>query len=134
MVAAVSLACNVRDGYRFLHDYVVVDALASWTLVCTALVYCLASIYAVGYMRLLAEERERLPNFYALFALFAATMICGPIMNNIACVNCHRNDGGGFPTTGSSNSGMLMRISIPGSDAHGGPLAAPGFGVQLGGL
>jgi CxxC motif-containing protein (DUF1111 family) len=55
----------------------------------------------------------------------------GPIMNNIACVNCHRNDGGGFPTTGSSNSGMLMRISIPGSDAHGGPLAAPGFGVQI---
>ncbi|QIE28161.1 NAD(P)H-quinone oxidoreductase subunit 2 (plasmid) [Caballeronia sp. SBC1] len=83
VVAALSLACNVKDGYRFLHDYVVVDALATWTLVCTALVYCLASIYAVGYMRLLAEERERLPNFYALFALFAATMICGPIMNNI---------------------------------------------------
>jgi len=83
VVAAVSLACNVKDGYRFLHHYVVVDALAAWTLVCTALVYCLASIYAVGYMRLLAEERERLPNFYALFALFAATMICGPIMNNI---------------------------------------------------
>ncbi|WP_213765707.1 hydrogenase 4 subunit F [Caballeronia sp. dw_19] len=83
VLAAVSLACNVKDGYRFLHDYVVVDALAVWTLVCTALVYCLASIYAVGYMRLLAEERERLPNFYALFALFAVTMICGPIMNNI---------------------------------------------------
>lgn len=83
VVAAVLLACNVKDGYRFLHDYVVVDALAAWTLVCTALVYCLASIYAVGYMRLLAEECERLPNFYALFALFAATMICGPIMNNI---------------------------------------------------
>jgi len=83
VVAAVSLACIVKDGYRFLHDYVVVDALAVWTLVCTALVYCLASIYAVGYMRLLTEELERLPNFYALFALFAATMICGPIMNNI---------------------------------------------------
>ncbi len=55
----------------------------------------------------------------------------GPIMNNIACVNCHRNDGGGFPTTGSSNSGMLMRISIPGMDPYGGPLAAPGFGVQI---
>ena len=83
VVAALSLACTVKDGSRFLHDYVVVDALAAWTLVCTALVYCLASIYAVGYMRLLVEERERLPNFYALFALFAATMICGPIMNNI---------------------------------------------------
>jgi CxxC motif-containing protein (DUF1111 family) len=55
----------------------------------------------------------------------------GPIMNNIACVNCHRNDGGGFPTLGSSNSGMLMRISIPGSGPYGGPLAAPGFGVQI---
>jgi CxxC motif-containing protein (DUF1111 family) len=55
----------------------------------------------------------------------------GPIFNNLSCVNCHRNDGGGFPTLGSSNSGMLMRISIPGTDAHGGPLAAPGFGVQV---
>lgn len=55
----------------------------------------------------------------------------GPIFNNISCVNCHRNDGGGFPTLGSSNSGMLMRISIPGADAHGGPVAAPGFGLQV---
>lgn len=55
----------------------------------------------------------------------------GPIFNNIACVNCHRNDGGGFPTMGSSNSGMLMRISIPGTDVHGGPVAAPGFGLQI---
>ncbi|HEX9513778.1 MAG TPA: di-heme oxidoredictase family protein [Puia sp.] len=55
----------------------------------------------------------------------------GPIFNNLSCVNCHRNDGGGFPGTGSSNSGLLMRISIPGTDEHGGPLGAPGFGVQL---
>ncbi len=55
----------------------------------------------------------------------------GPVFNNIACINCHRNDGGGFPTFGSSNSGMLMRISIPGTDQHGGALAAPGFGVQV---
>lgn len=55
----------------------------------------------------------------------------GPVFNNISCVNCHRNDGGGFPSTGSSSSGMLMRISIPGTDAHGGPLAAAGFGLQV---
>jgi CxxC motif-containing protein (DUF1111 family) len=55
----------------------------------------------------------------------------GPVYNNIACINCHRNDGGGFPSFGSSTSGMLMRISIPGADEHGGPLAAPGFGVQI---
>lgn len=55
----------------------------------------------------------------------------GPIFNNLACINCHRNDGGGFPSTGSSNSGLLFRISIPGMDEHGGPLAAPGFGLQV---
>ena len=55
----------------------------------------------------------------------------GPIFNNLACINCHRNDGGGFPSTGSSNSGMLLRISVPGMDEHGGPLGAPGFGAQI---
>lgn len=55
----------------------------------------------------------------------------GPVFNNIACINCHRNDGGGFPSFGSATSGMLLRISIPGSDEHGGPLAAPGFGLQI---
>lgn len=55
----------------------------------------------------------------------------GPVFNNISCVNCHRNDGQGFPTLGSSNSGMLMRISVDGTDDFGGPKAAPGFGVQL---
>lgn len=72
------------DGPRtFVAGYVILDALAAWTLVCTCAVYCLASIYAIGYMRLLKDEAARLPGFYALFALFAATMICGPLMNNV---------------------------------------------------
>ncbi len=55
----------------------------------------------------------------------------GPIFNNISCVNCHRNDGEGIPTAGFSNSGLLMRLSLPGVDANNGPLAVPGFGTQL---
>lgn len=83
LCAALTLAFT-RDGPRqFLNGYVLVDALGAWTLVCTAVVYFLASIYAIGYMRLLPEEHDRLPQFYALFALFAATMVCGPLMNNI---------------------------------------------------
>src|ERR1700712_1573901 len=50
----------------------------------------------------------------------------GPVYNNVSCINCHRNDGEGLPTTGSSNSGMLMRISVPGADKYGGPLPASG--------
>ncbi len=55
----------------------------------------------------------------------------GPIFNNVSCINCHRNDGGGFPSTGSATSGLLMRISQTGTEVHGGPLAVPGFGTQL---
>ena len=56
--------------------------LGLWVVLCVALVYVLASIYAVGYMRLLAEEAPRLPWFYALFAGFALTMMVAPFMNN----------------------------------------------------
>jgi CxxC motif-containing protein (DUF1111 family) len=55
----------------------------------------------------------------------------GPIYNNISCVNCHRNDGEGNPTTGSSTAGLLMRISQEGTDANGGPLPIDGFGTQI---
>ncbi len=55
----------------------------------------------------------------------------GPVFNNSSCVNCHHNDGFGLPSFGELGSSMLLRISIPGEDAHGGPLEAPGFGGQL---
>lgn len=55
----------------------------------------------------------------------------GPVYNNISCVNCHRNDAEGIPTAGFSNSGLLCRLSLPGQDSLGGPLAIPGFGTQL---
>ena len=82
-VCALWLVAHVAGPRTFLADYVIFDALAAWTLVCTCAVYCLASVYAIGYMRLLKDEAARLPGFYALFALFAATMICGPLMNNV---------------------------------------------------
>ncbi len=55
----------------------------------------------------------------------------GPVYNNISCVNCHRNDGEGIPTAGFANSGLLFRIAQPGTDKNGGPLAVPGYGLQL---
>lgn len=55
----------------------------------------------------------------------------GPIYNNVSCISCHHNDGKGTATAGTPNSSLLTRISIPGTDIHGGPLDAPGFGTQL---
>lgn len=55
----------------------------------------------------------------------------GPIFNNVSCINCHRNDGGGLPITGSATAGLLIRISQAGTDAQGGPLGIAGFGLQV---
>lgn len=55
----------------------------------------------------------------------------GPIFNNVSCASCHHNDGIGIPTAGQVNSGLLIRLSMPGTDEHGGPMAIPGFGGQL---
>ncbi|HXX62521.1 MAG TPA: di-heme oxidoredictase family protein [Bacteroidota bacterium] len=55
----------------------------------------------------------------------------GPIYNNVSCSSCHHNDGIGIPTAGDPQSALLIRLSLPGADAHGGPLPVPGYGNQL---
>jgi len=71
-----------HKAMTFWNDYVAVDRLSAWVVLCTAIVYLLSSIYAIGYMRLLGEN-QRLYRFYALFAGFAFTTLVGPLMNNI---------------------------------------------------
>jgi hydrogenase-4 component F len=66
----------------FWSGYIIVDRLSAWVVLCSAIVYLLASIYAVGYMRLLKED-GRLYGFYALFAGFGLTTLVGPMMNNV---------------------------------------------------
>jgi hydrogenase-4 component F len=66
----------------FWGDYIIVDRTTAWVVMCTAIVYFLASVYAVGYMRLLNED-ARLFRFYALFAGFGATTLAGPLMNSV---------------------------------------------------
>ena len=72
---------------------------------------------------------------------FAATFVTapavlnpglGPLYNNVACQSCHINDGRGKPEMENGLlASMLLRVSLPGQDAHGGPLAVPGIGTQL---
>jgi hydrogenase-4 component F len=84
VVFVLAIPLTVWSGggpYRFLNDYVVLDLPGAWVILCTSVVYLLASIYAVGYMRQL-EEDERLWAFYALFAGFALTILLSAVMNN----------------------------------------------------
>jgi hydrogenase-4 component F len=83
VAAAIPLAVLSASGpYRFWADYIIVDMPGAWVTLCTSIVYLLASIYAVGYMRLLKEEEEKLWTFYALFAGFALTVLVSTVMNN----------------------------------------------------
>ncbi|MBX7151570.1 thiol oxidoreductase [bacterium] len=55
----------------------------------------------------------------------------GPVFNNTSCINCHVRDGRGLPFVEGSTGSLLFRLSIPGSDEHGGPVGIDGFGGQL---
>jgi hydrogenase-4 component F len=88
VAALVSFACSLAMPWLaggtpppWLDGYLRLDGLAAWTLLCTGIVYLLASIYAVGYMRL-SSEPAHLHRFYALFAAFALSMFVAPLMNN----------------------------------------------------
>ncbi|HXC90553.1 MAG TPA: proton-conducting transporter membrane subunit [Stellaceae bacterium] len=89
VAGAVSFACALPLPFLlggralfYWDGYVILDRVSAWVVLCTAIVYFLASIYAVGYMRLLNEDR-RLFRFYALFAGFALTTLAAPLMNNL---------------------------------------------------
>lgn len=84
---------------------------------------------------------QDLQNHVAGDAVFEATFVSppakingglGPIFNNVSCVSCHNRDGRARPPLSSEPfSGLLFRISSPGTDAHGGPVEVSGFGLQI---
>jgi hydrogenase-4 component F len=82
LVAIVAILLRGTDhAVTYWDGYVILDGFGTWTILCAAIVYFLASIYAVGYMRLLGED-DRLPRFYAMFAGFGLSTLVGPMMNN----------------------------------------------------
>ncbi len=57
----------------------------------------------------------------------------GPSYNAVSCSTCHENNGRGAPPQSPTDPflGLLLRLSIPGMDAHGGPAPEPAYGDQL---
>jgi hydrogenase-4 component F len=82
LVAAIALPFAASQAVHLYAGYLIVDRLGAWVSLCTALVYFLSSLFAIGYMRTLGED-EKLPRFYALFALFALTTLVAPLVHNI---------------------------------------------------
>jgi CxxC motif-containing protein (DUF1111 family) len=57
----------------------------------------------------------------------------GPLSNGEECSDCHAGNGrGSLPdASGGSSNSLLVRLSVPGTDEHGGPLGHPFYGTQL---
>jgi CxxC motif-containing protein (DUF1111 family) len=57
----------------------------------------------------------------------------GPLYNRLACISCHPRNGRGRPPEAADERmlSMLVRLSVPGKDAHGGPKPHPAYGGQL---
>ena len=58
LLVSVPLLVRVLNGpVTLAHSYLRLDLLGAWVILCISIVYTLSSIYAVGYMRLLDEEK-----------------------------------------------------------------------------
>jgi CxxC motif-containing protein (DUF1111 family) len=57
----------------------------------------------------------------------------GPTFNAQSCSSCHFKDGRGAPPEEEDELflGLLVRLSVPGVDDYGGPLAEPNYGGQF---
>jgi CxxC motif-containing protein (DUF1111 family) len=57
----------------------------------------------------------------------------GPTFNAKSCSSCHFKDGRGAPPASDDEPfvGLLLRLSVPGEDEHGGPKPEPSYGDQL---
>jgi CxxC motif-containing protein (DUF1111 family) len=57
----------------------------------------------------------------------------GPVFNRTACRECHEGNGKGQPpeAVGDPMKSILVRMSVPGENEHGGPKGVPNYGDQL---
>jgi CxxC motif-containing protein (DUF1111 family) len=57
----------------------------------------------------------------------------GPMFNRVSCSGCHTKDGRGQPPANAQGpmDSMLLRISVPGKNEHGGVKPVPAYGDQL---
>ncbi|MBC7451247.1 MAG: thiol oxidoreductase, partial [Cytophagales bacterium] len=73
-------------------------------------------------------------NWIAAPASASARDGLGPLFNTNSCSGCHLLDGRGRPPLYPGEelvNGLLFRLSVSGSDAHGAPLEEPHYGGQF---
>ena len=116
---------------------IAIDASAVETIVADTSV----DAFARPMQGLLPSERERFFNGRSLIhqswvvapSKDASVSGLGPLYNSLACISCHPRNGRGRPPDGPDErmQSTLVRLSVAGQDAHGGPRPHPVYGGQL---
>jgi CxxC motif-containing protein (DUF1111 family) len=100
-----------------------------------------STAYALPARNLSSEHRDRFSlgdhffnrNWVTAPASISGNDGLGPTFNATSCSACHFKDGRGAPPAGPGDPflGLLLRLSVPGEDQHGGPLPEPRYGGQF---
>ncbi len=83
--------------------------------------------------QLFANGREEFHQRWAVLLAIGGKWGRGPTSNGEICIDCHINNGRGHAPESEREAlaSMIVRLSIPGENEHGGPLGHPNYGDQL---
>lgn len=79
------------------------------------------------------KGRDNFNRRWVVFGISAGDWGVGPTFNADRCSACHLGGGRGAPPTAANEQpvSMVVRLSVPGTDPHGGPKPHPHYGDQL---
>ena len=84
-------------------------------------------------LELFANGRQEFHQRWVVLAVIGGKWGRGPTSNAEICIDCHEGNGRGHAPDSAKEAlaSMVVRLSIPGKDDHGGPLPHPHYGDQL---
>ena len=84
-------------------------------------------------LELFANGRQEFHQRWVVLAVIGGKWGRGPTSNAEICMDCHAGNGRGHAPDSARETlaSMVVRLSIPGENEHGGPLPHPNYGDQL---
>ncbi len=84
-------------------------------------------------LELFANGRQEFHQRWVVLAVIGGKWGRGPTSNAEICIDCHAGNGRGHAPDSAKETlaSMVVRLSIPGENEHGGPLPHPNYGDQL---
>ena len=84
-------------------------------------------------LEVFANGRQEFHQRWVVLAVIGGKWGRGPTSNGETCIDCHAGNGRGHAPESARETlaSMIVRLSIPGENGHGGPRPHPNYGDQL---